>query len=299
MQVTLADASTHGATAQPPGPGLGRGGSSRDPDTPDRKPTTMTGRNFIESWPLDLSAFLAGESSVDVFVGRNSNGDNSDGARAKRGKNSPGENTTTTAIAVQNPPMDLFEGNKVDWAPAPEGIRYMRLSVSACRPGIAMGGVEEPLSGETTPGIDAPSRVPVEASRNNANLLSAEAMESLNPLSITITSAMSLPGVRIEAPSLQHHVQPSVFSLLETHCKPVYVVCRPFPDTPSGIPLHPRAMWTAGSAQRDRARFSHTSAFLVGGSMDRHRLEEWAETCSLRFEVHDRCDGGNTMEPYR
>ncbi|CAN0061206.1 unnamed protein product [Ectocarpus sp. 8 AP-2014] len=86
-------------------------------------------------------------------------------------------------------------------------------------------------------------------------------MERLNPFSIQISSAVSLPGVKIEAESLQDHVKPTKFKLLELHCKPVYI--------------------------RDKAHFEHTTSFLVG-QMDRHRLEDWMENSLLSVEVHDR-----------
>lgn len=270
MQVSLADASPHETTAQPPGPGArgGTGGDGLATDAnPDADKPTIFGRNFIESWPLDLSAFLAGESRVDLFVGQNW-GD------TQAGSNQQQEGQHENIVEAVNTGLS---DRRADAPSAPLGIRHLHLSVCVWGPEIA---VESPAEGDTSP------------ERNNniaRKLFSDETMHNLNPLSITITSANSLPGVRIEAPALQKHVQSGQFSLLKKYCRPVYVVCRPFPDDPLCGSLHPRIVWTTLSAQGPRARFGHTSAFLLG-PMDRHRLEEWADNFSLSVEVHDRYD---------
>lgn len=184
-----------------------------------------------------------------------------------------------------------FVGDRMDrrWAnapPAPLGIRHLHLSVCISN---AESTVESTTPGEPQDREnDVMDGASSGGSSNKARkLLSSETMDKLNPLSITITTANSLPGVRVEALALQKHVQPSEFSLLEKYCKPVYVVCRPFPEDPLRESLHPRVVMTPLSAQRSHVRFGHTSAFLLG-PMDRHRLEEWAENFSLSMEVHDR-----------
>lgn len=301
MQVTLADVSTLGATAQPPGPGM-RGGTGYAAGTDGAahsvKATSIPGRNFIESWPLDLSAFLAGNTSVDLFLGQCCDGVQSGGNRnrvdprqsasfqqqdGKTGIQADAENATMAAD-------DRCLHRRADGHPAPPGIRHMHISVCVSRPDIQIPGnmPETEQKGESNAG-DITMAAREKGPDTAAKLFSKETLERLNPLSITITSESSLPGVRIEASSLQQHVQQNRFALLEKYCKPIYVVCRPFPDDPVSNTLHPRVLWTAFSSQKSRARFAHTSAFLLG-RMDRHRLEEWAETFSLSVEVHDRYD---------
>ena len=269
MLVTLADKSAPGGTVQPPGRGEG---SDPGNTASNNEAAGLPGRNFIESWPLDLSAFLAGEDSVTVHAGN------------------PCVKQDTTSSRNTSPQERTRVSKRFAAAAAPEGIRYMRLSVSLRGAGIASGGTAL-ASEEGTSRPDSRPGSSEGTTMGNANgpptLLSAEAMGRLNPLSIKITSAASLPGVRVEAESLQGHVKPTPFRLLELHCKPVYVVCRPFPDGPLGESLHPRVVWTPRSAQRDRAHFDHTSSFLVG-PMDRHRLEDWVENSTLSVEVHDR-----------
>lgn len=286
MLVTLADKSTRGGTVQPPGRGEGGGsgnnGSSNEAVGSD---ISLPGRNFIESWPLDLSAFLAGEDSVNVYAGDLC--ENQDTASTRDA--SPQEGTPTANSSSCGAEHSLVP-RTFGAAAAPEGIRYMRLSVSLRGAGIAGGDAAlASEEGNSRSGSRPGSSEGAAVGRaiGHPTLLSAETMERINPLSIKITSAVSLPGVRIEAESLQGHVKPTPFRLLERHCKPVYVVCRPFPDGPLGGSLHPRVVWTSGSAQRDRARFDHTSSFLVG-PMDRHRLEDWVENSTLSVEVHDR-----------
>lgn len=285
MQVILADKSLLDATVQPPGPGAGGGsGKEMSSNGAESGEAIIPGRNFIDSWPLDLSAFLAGESAVTVYAGHD---------REDKGTIQPKCNTSLQGDRLSTRTSSQRDDNtsdnkRFDAPPAPEGLRYMRLSV--CLPwAAATGGDQSQRSEEEQARAQAGSVDDTTGAANSCpNLVSAEAMQRLNPLSIKITFAGSLPGVRIEAESLQDHVKPTHFRLLETHCKPVYVVCRPFPDDPLIGSLHPRVVWTAGSAQRDRARFDHTSAFLLG-PMDRHNLEEWAENSMLSVEVHDRC----------
>lgn len=283
MQVSLADASTHGATAQPPGPGTHNGngdGPAADVNTDVHKPT-ISGRNFIESWHLDLSAFLAGESRVDIFIGQNCGDTQVDCSRhndfRRNGSSQQqGEHVNIVADVMSTGVDDGLSDRRADAPPAPLGIRHLHLSVCVSGP----DAVESPAEGEKIP----------EGKGNKARkLFSEEAMHNLNPLSITVTSANSLPGVRIEAPALQKYVQPSQFSLLEKYCRPVYIVCQPFPDDPLFGSLHARIVSSALSAQGPRARFGHTSAFLMG-PLDRHRLEEWVANFSLSVEVHDRYD---------
>lgn len=286
MLVTLADKSTTGGTVQPPGRGEGSdpGNTASNNETAGSE-ISLPGRNFIESWPLDLSAFLAGEDSVTVYAGD---------PCEKQDRAS----TRSTSLQARTPVANssscdaehALVSKSFAAAAAPEGIRYMRLSVSLRGAGSASGDTAlTSEEGNSRPGSRPGSSEGTTMGRANGppTLLSAEAMERLNPLSIKITSAVSLPGVRIEAESLQGHVKPTPFRLLELHCKPVYVVCRPFPDGPLGGSLHPRVVWTPRSAQRDRAHFDHTSSFLVG-PMDRHRLEDWVENSTLSVEVHDR-----------
>lgn len=267
MQITLADKSSRQATAQPQGPGI-KGHTKNGI-------SAIPGRNFIESWPLDLSPFLAGESSVTIYVG---------GVHINKNEEATPEDGCPVK-SINSSRDKLHDSKKNDAPAAPEGIHQMRVCVSL-HGAVATDGdlAQEPEEIKTQ--TDAREDTPMRAT-SCPKLLSTKTMEWLNPLSINITSAASLPGVRIEAESLQYHVNPSQFRLLETHCKPVYVVCRPFPDDPLGASLHSRVILTAGSAQKKRARFDHTSSFLVG-LMDRHRLEEWVETSTLSVEVHDR-----------
>lgn len=297
MLVTLADKSLRGATAQPPGQGLVEGGE-KSGDKIGEAEQTLPGRNFIESWPLDLSAFLAGENSVSVNVGS--------GGQTHEAKDS--HSTRRTFLSPERFPSssggiawqleETPDNSKVlDASPAPEGIRHIKLSVSL--PGVGpahpvAGGDpnQSPEGGQIAQAGSATDDVTTTAEgksieRLERKLFSAEVMERLNPFSIQISSAVSLPGVKLEAESLQDHVKPTKFKLLELHCKPVYIVCRPFPKGPLGESLHPRILWTAGSAQRDTVHFEHTTSFLVG-PMDRHRLEDWMENSLLSVEVHDR-----------
>lgn len=291
MQVTLADACPHGATVQTPGPGAG--GGTAEVLAADANEPIIPARNFIACWPLDLSAFLAGESSVDLFVGQIcDNGElasvrsdiafgRSDLSQQKGGKQTNAIDVTNTEIVG-----DRVDRRRANAPPAPLGIRHLHISVciSNAESAVESTAPVEPQEREN----DATDGAFQGGSSNKARkLLSSETMDKLNPLSITITTANSLPGVRIEALALQKHVQPSKFSLLEKYCKPVYVVCRPFPEDLRRDALHPRVIMTPLSAQRSHVRIGHTSAFLLG-PMDRHRLEEWADNFSLSMEVHDR-----------
>lgn len=287
MLVTLADKSTRGGTVQPPG--RGEGGDPATSNEAVGGETALPGRNFIESWPLDLSAFLAGEESVDVYAG-----DPCDTQDTTSTRNASPQEGTPTANSSSCGAEHYLVSKSFEAAAAPKGIRYMRLSVSLRGAGGTGGDAAQASEdGNSRPGSRPGSRpsssegAAVGRAVGHSTLLSAEAMERLNPLSIKVTSAASLPGVRIEAESLQGHVKPTPFRLLRLHCKPVYVVCRPFPDGPLGGSLHPRVVWTSGSAQRDRAQYDHTSSFLVG-PMNRHRLEDWIENSTLSVEVHDR-----------
>ncbi|CAM9176907.1 unnamed protein product [Choristocarpus tenellus] len=112
-------------------------------------------------------------------------------------------------------------------------------------------------------------------------LFSQGILQELNPLAISIRAVTGLPGVRVSSPSMQKNVKPTPFSLLQRHCKPVYVVCR------RGGGLHSRVLWTGGQVHSKSASFRHTSAFLLG-QMDRHWVEEWVETTMLQVELHDR-----------
>lgn len=286
MQITLADASLRQATVQPPGPGAGGSSTVGGTDGGGGEEVTIPGRNFIESWSLDLSAFLSGESSVELFVGDTS--DNSEDTVAGRpSTNSTQRETPTTGIAGDGRLSKQVSEKRADAPPAPEGIRHMSVTLSIPRCGAATAGdaTQTPEGDDSRPGTAGSATDGTDTSRK---LLSTETMEALNPLAIKITSAIALPGVRIEAESLQEHVKPTPYSLLETHCKPVYVVCKPFPEDPAGGgALHPRIIWTGGSTQRERAQYDHTSAFLLG-EMDRHRLEEWIEHSELSVEIHDR-----------
>ena len=303
MLVTLADKSQREATVQPVGAGRGGGdGKENDPSAKtaegdETNTTALAGRNFIESWPLDLSAFLAGETSVSVHAGgggiEHETEDSAPSPEVPESRERLPPPSARTARRTDG--FSHTSSIKPDAPPAPEGIRYIKLSVSLPKTGAATavadqdpnsapeGGTVGSVDGGTTitatdEGIDCCPK---------KKLLSAEAMDRLNPVSIAISSAASLPGVRIEAESLQYHVQPTHFRLLDLHCKPVYVVCRPFPNDPLGGSLHPRILWTAGLAQQDQVRFEHTSAYLLG-PMDRHRLEDWVENSTLSVEVHDR-----------
>lgn len=282
MQITLADASTHGATVQSPGPGLQARSSDAIPATMvTGDPTALVGRNFIESWPLDLSAFLAGESSVNISIGPERDSENCtdrDILGVQSGMCSADLSTTTDADLSA---LESLEDKRINASSAPKGIRYMRLSVCLCAPDGTKGNHAEEPSVRDTAAVDALDDV-LAGRASTRKLLSAEAMAVLNPLSITITSALSLPGVHLETGLLQKHVQPSPHALLEAHCKPIYAICQPFPAS-----LHPRIMWTAKSTHKDRVRFNHTSVFLLG-PMNRHSLEEWADTSSLLVEIHDR-----------
>lgn len=276
MQVTLADNSLNEATAHPPAPrangGTGNESSSNTPNVPSR--------NFIESWPLDLSAFLAGETCVAVSAGSVSAGRRHVTSRnnSVRNEHSSVHNGSFTAV-------NFSKDTKCTNSPTPKGIHYMRISVS-------LANAPDDLS-EVTQRPDDDGARPWSTNRNRGGdksrrrLFCPEVITNLNPLSIKITSAESLPGVRIDAEKLQDHTKPTRFTLLQTHCKPVFVVCRPFPDDLLGNPLHPRILWTAGFPHRDRVQFDHTTVFLLG-PMDRHRLEEWAEHSTLTVEVHDR-----------
>lgn len=281
MQVILADKSLREATAQPPGPGE-EGGISRgiEADAAERGNAGIPGRNFIESWPLDLSAFLSGETSIAVYAGRASQ---SRGHLSTRSRSSPDVLIgTANAGRCTNSAGAVLNDKVCDAPPSPRGIRSVRISVSL--PGAT---VAEENATQMSEGVDDGKGSVAGGAVSCSGLLSAETVQRLNPLSIKFTSAVSLPGMRIEAESLQHHVKPTRFRLLESHCKPVYLVCRPFPDDPLNGSLHSRIVWTAGSAQQEMARFNHTSAFLLG-PMDRYRLEEWVENFTLAVEVHDR-----------
>lgn len=304
MSVTLADKSLRSATVQPPGQGeAGQGGGNdNDPSAnaaeSGESVSALAGRNFIESWPLDLSAFLGGETAVCVYAGGGTSGCETEDSASTRGVSLSREGLPPSSAGSAWRPEDLPNNStRPDAPPAPEGFRYIKLSVSL--PGVedaaAVAGrdpAQAPEGGGTTQAGSVDGGTTAIAAGEaidcrKRKLLSAATMERLNPLSITISSAASLPGVRIEAESLQAHVKPTHFRLLDLHCKPVYIVCRPFPDDPLGESLHPRILWTAGSAQRDRARFEHTTSFLVG-PMDRHRLEDWVENSMLSVEIHDR-----------
>ncbi|CAM9197164.1 unnamed protein product, partial [Hapterophycus canaliculatus] len=285
MLVTLADKSSCAATVQLPGRGRGGEGNVNDPINAAENgevSSCLPGRNFIQSWPLDLSPFLAGETNISIFAGNFANGLDTAGSQAV-----PGASSET----VQN-------SKKSDAPPAPEGIRYIAISVVLPGTGSAAsiakrnsteapedGGKVQLGSAVISNGTTTAADEAIDCQKTT--LLSTEAMDRLNPLSIRITSAIALPGVRIEAESLQNHVKPTRFRLLDVHCKPVYVVCRPFPNDALGESLQPRVLWTAGSAQRDRATFDHTASFLLG-QIDRHCLEDWMENCVLSVEVHDR-----------
>ncbi|CAN0241752.1 unnamed protein product, partial [Ectocarpus sp. 12 AP-2014] len=303
MLVTLADKSLRGATAQPPGQGVVEGGDN-DGNKIGEAAQILPGRNFIESWPLDLSAFLAGETSVSVNVG---GGDQTHEAKdSTREKSLSRERLPSSSGGIAWHPEETPDNSKVlDAPPAPEGIRHIKLSVSLpgfgpANPVVGGDPNQSPEGGQIAHPGSAAGDITTTAEgksieRLERKLFSAEAMERLNPFSIQISSAVSLPGVKIEAESLQDHVKPTRFKLLELHCKPVYIVCRPFLKGPLGESLHPRILWTAGSAQRDKAHFGHTTSFLVG-QMDRHRLEDWMENSLLSVEVHDRDPRPSTKE---
>ncbi len=289
--VTLADKSKRAATVQPPGGGGGGEdeGNKNDPSNAGEngEAAQLSGRNFIESWPLDLSAFLGGETSISMHVGGSSGGCATEDLASTRDVAASRESLPPSSAGNQQ--EDQPYNSRSDAPPAPEGIRFLKLSV--CLPGTKAATTVEDQ--DPTPASEGGGTAATSAGGEGTTgcgrkkLLSTEAMERLNPLSIKISSAMSLPGVRIEAESLQGHVKPTSFRLLDLHCKPVYAVCRPFPDDPSGESLHPRILWTAGWAQRDLVRFEHTASFLLG-PMDRHRLEDWVENSTLSVEVHDR-----------
>lgn len=303
MLVTLADKSQRAATVQPAGAGAGGGdGEENDPngvDSSETNTTALAGRNFIESWPLDISAFLAGETCVSVHTGGGGNGHEVEVSASTREVSKPQESLPPSSARTARRPDGLSNTSSIrpDAPPAPEGIRFIKLSVTLPRTGASTAATDQDPNSAAEGGT--PAKVGSVDGGTTATaagegidcrrkkLLSAEAIERLNPLSITISSAASLPGVRIEAESLQDHVKPTHFRLLDLHCKSVYVMCRPFPNDPLGGSLHPRIMWTAGSAQRDRVRFEHTSAYLLG-PMDRHRLEDWVENSMLSVEIHDR-----------
>lgn len=281
MQVTLADKSSKYATVQPPGPG---GGSATEQahEPGEATEVILPGRNFIESWPLDLSAFLAGEVSVVLYVGDAACADVSASAMPNASQDENERCDAASTNECHQP--ESHHDKKSNAPPAPDGIRYVKLSVSV--PHATNGTASKFEEDNVQPNTSDDSRNKRTAAWDT--LLPVEVIQRLNPLSIKITSAASLPGVHIEAQSLQHHVKPTKFRLLETHCTPTYVVCRPFPDDPSSCKsLHPRLLWTPGSAQGASARFDHTSSFLLG-PMDRHRVEEWVENSTLSVEVHDR-----------
>lgn len=305
MSVTLADKSISEATVQPPGQGQEGQETSND-----KKPSVnaaengedasaLAGRNFIESWPLDLSAFLGGETSVSIYAGSDSVECETTGPASTPDVLSSREGSQPSSPGSGRRPEGISNNTSTrpDAPAAPEGFRYIKISVSL--PGVAAGtsvedgdSAQAPEGGGTAQVGSLDGGAPAIAASEGADcrrkkFLSAETMARLNPLSITISSAASLPGVRIEAESLQAHVKPTHFRLLDLHCKPVYVVCRPFPDDPLFETLHPRILWTAGSAQQERARFDHTTSFLVG-PMDRHRLGDWVENSMLSVEIHDR-----------
>lgn len=269
MQVTLADNSLNEATAQPPAPRSdGDTGNKSSSDIPN-----VPGRNFIESWALDLSAFLAGETCVAVSAGSVSAD-----VTSRNDRHSSVHNGSFTSV-------DFSKGTGCPTSPTPKGIRYMRISVSL------ENTPDDPIEVTQLPDDDGAKPWSANSNKGGDNsrrrLFCPEVMTNLNPLSIKITSAESLPGVRIDSESLQDHIKPTPFRLLQTHCKPVFVVCRPFPDDLLGNTLQPRILWTAGFPHRDRVQFDHTTVFLLG-PMDRHRLEEWAEHSTLNVEVHDR-----------
>ena len=291
IQVTLADKSSDKATTQPTGPGAAEGGDIKSSSKADvgGVETNFTGRNFIESWPLDLSAFLSGETCVAISLGRVCG--RSDITSTKRSSRA-GQLSMHVENCAAIDFLGDMSGSPSRAPPAPEGIRFMRISVSLARAVVATEETAQVL-GERGPGSWSESSN-ADSKNSGKGLFSHEGIADLNPLSVKVTSAASLPGVRTDAESLQHHVRPSNFKLLQTHCKPVYVVCRPFPDDPPSGSLHHRIVWTAGSAQCDEAHFNHTTTFLVG-AMDRHRLEEWAEHSMLTVEIHDRwVDGSQT-----
>lgn len=305
MLVTLADKSQRAPTAQPVAAGLGGAdGKENDPwanaaGGDETTTTALAGRNFIESWPLDLSAFLAGETCVSVHAGGVSgrHDEAEDSASMPELSKTQGSLPPSSARTARRPDgLSDSSDLRPDAPRAPEGINFIKLSVTLPRIGatITVSGQDpdSTLEGGTAAKAGPVDGIPTTVAGDGTDcrrkkLLSAEAMERLNPLSITISSAASLPGVRIKAESLQYHVQPDHFRLLDRHCKPVYVVCRPLPDDPLGDSLHPRILWTAGMAQGDRVRFKHTSAYLLG-PMDRHRLEDWVENSMLSVEIHDR-----------
>lgn len=268
MQVTLADNSLNEATAQSPIPRADEGTGNK----PSSNTLNDPGRNFIKSWPLDLSAFLAGETCVAVSAGSVS------ADVTSRNNSVRDHNGSLTAV-------DISKGTGCPTSSTPKGIRYMRISVSLANT------PDDPIEVTQLPDDDRAKPWSASSNKDGDNsrrrLFCPEVMTNLNPLSIKITSAESLPGVRIDAESLQHHIKPTPFRLLHTHCKPVFVVCRPFPDDLLGNPLQPRILWTAGFPHRDRMQFNHTTVFLLG-PMDRHRIEEWAEHSTLTVEVHDR-----------
>ena len=117
---------------------------------------------------------------------------------------------------------------------------------------------------------------------NGEPLLDTDEMSRLNPLTITVDSARDLPGVRVEALSLQRFVEKSPYSLQEQYCKDTYAVLQPI------VPeLGPRLVATEGQPTGASVAWDYTTSFLTG-SVDRHIFEEAMEMLPLRVEIHDR-----------
>ena len=128
------------------------------------------------------------------------------------------------------------------------------------------------------------ARVAVVVARDGLPLLTRPELDRFNPLSITVSSARDLPGVRLDAKSLKHYTQSSPFALQHKLCAPTYAVLQPL--APS---LGPRLVATEGQLASRDAVWEHTTCFLTGSEVvDRHVLEEALEHTPLRVEVHDR-----------
>ena len=136
---------------------------------------------------------------------------------------------------------------------------------------------------EPPPGVSY-ARVSVVVARDGLPLLTRPELDRLNPLSITVSSARDLPGVRLEAKSLKQYTQSSPYALQHQLCAPTYAVLQPL--APS---LGPRLVATEGQSAGSGAVWEHTTCFLAGSDVvDRHVLEEALEHTPLRVEVHDR-----------
>jgi hypothetical protein len=127
-------------------------------------------------------------------------------------------------------------------------------------------------------------RVRVLVDRGGEPLLSQDHMDRFNPLTITVVSARDLPGVRVEAATLQKYVKESPFALQQTYCRPTYVVVQPMVAE-----LGPRLVATEGQPTGEDASWDYSTTFLTGGNViDRHLFEEAMEMQPLRVELHDR-----------